>query len=92
MVTVLEDVMGIMWCMHNRTTEEQARINRGRVNNGAVPKVEGTTALDDDYDVNIGLAGSGVVHDPTKPNNGTVGTCQCSDGSNDRCVCGVART
>ena len=92
MVTVLEDVMGIMWCMHNRTTEEQARINRGRVNNGAVPKVEDTTALDDDYDVNIGLAGSGVVHDPTKPNNGTVGTCQCSDGSNDRCVCGVART
>lgn len=73
MVTVLEDVMGIMWCMHNRTTEEQARINRGRANNGAVSEVENTTALDDDYDVNIRLAGSGVVYDPTKPNNGTIG-------------------
>ena len=73
MVTVLEDVMGIMWCMHNRTTEEKARINRGRSNNGAVPEVENTTALDDDYDVNIGLAGSGMVYDLTKSNNGTVG-------------------
>lgn len=73
MVTVLEDVMGIMWCMHNRTTEEQARVNRGRSNNGALSKVENTTALDDDYDVNIGLAGSGMVYDLTKSNNGTVG-------------------
>ena len=73
MVTVLEDVMGIMWCMHNRTTEEKARINRGRSNNGAVPEVENTTALDDDYDVNIRLAGSGMVYDLTKSNNGTVG-------------------
>ena len=80
------------WILHQRTTEEQARINRGRRDNGKVPAVEDITPLDDDYDVNIGLAGSGVVHDPTKPNNGTVGTCQCSDGSNDRCVCGVART
>ena len=73
MVTVLEDVMGIMWCMHNRTTEEKAGVNRGRSNNGALSKVENTTALDDDYDVNIGLAGSGMVYDLTKSNNGTVG-------------------
>ncbi len=72
MVTVLEDVMGIMWCMHNRTTEEQARVNRGRSNNGTFSKVEDTTPLDDDYDVNIRLAGSGMVYDFTKSNNGTV--------------------
>jgi len=35
--------------------------------------VEDTTPLDDDYDVNIRLAGSGMVYDFTKSNNGTVG-------------------
>ena len=58
----------IMWDMHKRTTEEQARINRGRANNGKISQVEDTSSLDDDYDVNIRLAGSGVVYDSTKPN------------------------
>ena len=31
--------------MHNRTTPEQARINRGRSNNGKIPAVEDTAAL-----------------------------------------------
>ena len=38
------------------------RSKHGRSNDGAVPQVENTTPLDDDYDVNIRLAGSGVVH------------------------------
>ena len=36
-----------MWDMHDRTTEEQARINRGRINNGKISKVENTTQTDD---------------------------------------------
>ena len=54
-----------MWNMHDRTTDEQARINRGRSNNGTIAQVEDTAPLDDAYDVNIGLAGSGVVYDIT---------------------------
>ena len=57
-----------------RTTEEQARKNRDRDNNGKISQVEDTTPLDDDWDVNIGLAGSGVVHDPTRPNKPTSGS------------------
>ena len=55
------------WSLHQRTTEEQARINRGRRDNGKVSAVEDITPLDDDYDVNIGLAGSGVVYDIARP-------------------------
>ena len=55
------------WSLHQRTTEEQARINRGRRDNGKVSQVEDITPLDDDYDVNIGLAGSGVVYDIARP-------------------------
>ena len=40
-----------------RTTEEQARKNRDRDNNGKISQVENTPPLDDDWDVNIGLAG-----------------------------------
>ena len=57
-----------------RTTEEQARKNRGRDNNGKISQVEDTAPLDDDWDVNIGLAGSGVVHGITRPNGTTGGT------------------
>ena len=55
------------WGLHERATEEQARINRGRRDNGKVSQVEDITPLDDDYDVNIGLAGSGVVYDIARP-------------------------
>ena len=78
-----------MWDMHSITTEEQARKNRGRDNNGKISQVEDTTPLDDDWDVNIRLAGSGVVYDTSQSKYGAVGPCQCSDGSNDRCVCGM---
>ena len=81
-----------MWDMHNRTTPEQARINRGRSNNGKIPAVEDTSAPDDDYDVNIRLAGSGVVYAPTGPNERTSRSGECSHGGHDRCICGVART
>ena len=78
-----------MWSMHNRTTEEQARKNRGRSNNGKTTQVENTAPLDDDYDVNIRLAGSGVVYDITRPNKSTSSTGKCSDRSHDRRICGM---
>ena len=63
-----------MWSMHERTTEEQARINRGRSNNGKNTQVEDTSTLDDAWDVLIRLAGSGVVYDLTGPNKRTGGS------------------
>ena len=55
-----------MWQAHNRTTEKQARKNRD-LSNGKSSSVETAPPLDDDYDVNIRLAGSGVVYDPRQP-------------------------
>ena len=77
-----------IWGLHQQTTEEQARKNR-ESSNGKNLSVEDTAPLDDDYDVNIRLAGSGVVYDTSQSKYGAVGPCQCSDGSNDRCVCGM---
>ena len=65
------------------------RSKHGRSDNGAVPQMENTTPLDDDYDVNIRLAGSGVVHAPARPNKRTGGSSKCSHGGNDRCICGM---
>ena len=79
-----------MWDMHNRTTPEQARINRGRSNNGKIPAVEDTAAPDDDHDVDLGVESSGVVHDPAGSDASTGGTGECSHGGHDRCICGVA--
>ena len=81
-----------MWSMHDRTTEEQARKNRGRSNNGKIVEVEDTTTSDDAWDVLIRLAGSGVVYDIARPNKSTSSTGECSDGSNDRRICGVDGT
>ena len=39
----------------------------GRIDDGKISQVEDTSPLDDDYDVNIGLAGSGVVYDIARP-------------------------
>jgi hypothetical protein len=78
-----------MWSMHGRTTEEQARINRGRSNNGKIVKVEDTTTSDDAWDVLIRLAGSGVVYDIVRPNKSTSSTGKCSDRSHDRRICGM---
>ena len=77
-----------MWNMYNITTEEQARINRDS-RNGKNTSLEVTSPLDDDYDVNIRLAGSGVVYDITRPNQRTSRASECSHGGNDRCICGV---
>ena len=63
-----------MWHMHDHTTPEQAEINRGRNNNGKISQVEDTTPLDDDWDVNIRLAGSGVVHGIARPYCSTGGS------------------
>ena len=54
-----------MWSMHERTTEEQARKNRGRSNDGKITEVEDTTTSDDAWYGLIRLAGSGVVYDST---------------------------
>ena len=68
------------------------RSKHGRSNDGAVPQMENTTPLDDDYDVNIRLAGSGVVHDIARPYQRTGGSSECSHGGHDRCICGLAES
>ena len=68
------------------------RSKHGRSNDGAVPQMENTTPLDDDYDVNIRLAGSGVVHAPARSDKRTGGTSECSHGGHDRCICGLAES
>ena len=60
-----------MWAAHQQTTEKQARKNND-TGNGKSSGVEATTPLDDDYDVNIRLAGCGVVYDVTRPYNTAV--------------------
>lgn len=43
-----------LWDMHNRTTEEQARKNRGRINNGKISEVENPAAPNDGrYDMDV---------------------------------------
>jgi len=81
-----------MWDMHDRTTEEQARNNRGRSNNGKISTVEDTTSSNDDWDVAIGLAGSGMVHVTTGTNKSASSTSKCSHGGYDRCICGMDGT
>ena len=78
-----------MWSLHERTTEEQARINRGRSNNGKISTMEDTTTSDDAWDVLIRLASRGMVHAPTRPDKSTSGTSECSHGGHDRCICGM---
>jgi hypothetical protein len=78
-----------MWNMHNLTTKEQARINHDK-RNGKNTSLEVTSPLDDDYDVNIGLAGSGVVYDTTGPNDTAIRISKCSHWGHDRCICGMA--
>ena len=46
----------------------------GRSDDGKVSQVEDTSPLDDDWDVNIRLAGSGVVYDIARPNRPTGST------------------
>ena len=77
-----------MWNMYDITTEEQARINNDK-RNGKNTSLEVTSPLDDDYDVNIGLAGSGVVYATARPDNTTVSTSECSHWGHDRCICGM---
>lgn len=81
-----------MWDMHNRTTPEQARINRGRINNGKISAVEDTAAPDDGNDVDLGVESGGVVHDPAGSDTGSSRSCVCGDGGHDRCICGMAGT
>tara|TARA_R100000388_G_scaffold58470_1_gene43099 strand:+ start:590 stop:790 length:201 start_codon:yes stop_codon:yes gene_type:complete len=65
--------MGIMWCMRP-SSKELEEMNRGRSDDGKNTEVEDTSSLDDAWDVLIRLAGSGVVHDPTRPNKPTSGS------------------
>ena len=77
------------WGLHERTTEEQARINRGRHNNGTLSKMEDTTPSDDVWDVAVSLAGSGVVYDIARPYVTASRASKCSHGGYDRCICGL---
>ena len=81
-----------MWSLHERTTEEQARKNRGRSNDGKNTEVEDTSTLDDAWDVLIRLAGSGVVYDIARPYVTASSTCKCRDRGHDRCLCGMDGT
>ena len=81
-----------MWDMHNRTTPEQARINRGRSNNGKIPAVEDTAASNDGNDVGLGVASSRVVYDIARPYVTASSTCKCRDRGYDRCLCGMDGT
>ena len=56
------------------SSKEREEMNRGRSDDGKNTKVEDTSSLDDAWDVLIRLAGSGVVHDPTRPNKPTSGS------------------
>jgi len=79
-----------MWDMSDRTTEEQARINRDRTNNGQISKVEDITSSYDADDVHISMASSGMVYAPAGSDDTAVGTGECSHGGHDRCICGMA--
>ena len=68
------------------------RSKHGRSNNGTISQVEDTTPLDDDYDVNIRLAGSGVVHASTRSDKRTSRSSECSHGGYDRCICGLVES
>ena len=73
---------------YNQTIEKRARKKYDR-RNGTSAGVETTTTLDDVNDVNISVAGSGVVYDSSRPNKSTSGTSECSHGGHDRCICGM---
>ena len=64
----------------------------GRSDDGKISAVENTSPCDDDWDVAIGLAGSGVVHVTTRANKSTGSASECSHGGHDRCICGMARS
>ena len=67
-------------------------MSSGRSDDGKILAVEDTTPLDDDYDVNIRLAGSGVVYDIARPYVTASSTCKCRDRGHDRCLCGMDGT
>lgn len=52
--------MYVMWDMHGRTTEEQARINRGRIDDGKILKVEDIAPSDDGRN-DVDVYGNAVV-------------------------------
>ncbi len=70
----------------------RSRGMHGRSDNGKIPEMEDTSPLHDDYDVNIGLAGCGVVYVTTRSNKRTSRFGECSHGGNDRCICGMAES
>lgn len=81
------------WGLHERTTEEQASINRGRVDNGKIPEVEDTSPRDDgDNDLHVHPR-STLVHGDTRQGVGHPRghRTNCNrDGCDDWCVCSLA--
>ena len=63
-----------------------------RTNNGKISTVEDTTTSDDAWDVLLRLASRGVVYDPRQSNKSTGSTGECSNGGDDRRVCGMDGT
>ena len=60
-------------------------------NNGSAEntRVETDSTPNDANDVSVGMESGGVVYDTSRPDKPTSGSCQCGDGGNDRCVCGM---
>jgi len=60
-------------------------------NNGSAEdtRVETDSTTNDANDVSVGMESGGVVYDTSRPDKPTSGSCQCGDGGNDRCVCGM---
>jgi len=60
-------------------------------NNGSAKdtRVETDSTPNDANDVSVGMESGGVVYDTSRPDKPTSGSCQCGDGGNDRCVCGM---
>ena len=77
-----------MWHMHDRTTPEQAEINRAKINNGKIFSMENTPETDDVINDGDELSSGSVVHESRCRCNDPAG-CVCIDGCrcNDGGVC-----
>ena len=77
-----------MWHMHDRTTPEQAEINRAKINNGKIFSMENTPETDDVINDGDELSSGSVVYGSRCRCNDSTG-CVCIDGCrcNDGGVC-----
>ena len=82
-----------MWNMHDRTTPEQAEINRAKINNGKILSMENPAKTNDVVDDSDELSSGSVVYESRCRCNDSAG-CICIDGCrcDDGCICGMDGT